>query len=338
MLAAPDKFRGTATAPEVAEAIVAAAHASGGRGTAVPLADGGEGTLDAFGGPNQWTEVTGPLGLPVRAGWRLGDDGLAVIEMATASGLLLAGGREGNEPWSATSRGTGELILEATDRGARRVLVGLGGSATTDGGLGALTALVDDPRWDPLSSADHPELVVCCDVQTLFLDAAAVFAPQKGADPAMVKALRRRLLDTARRYLEQYDVEVTGLPGAGAAGGLAGALAVLGGRLTPGFDLIAEAVGLDEAMSRCDLVVTGEGQLDAGSFDGKVVGGVVGRARDHGLPVLAVVGHSTAPAPTQDRLTIVSLVESFGRDLAMSDTAHCVRIAVQEHILGQADA
>lgn len=334
VLAAPDKFRGTASAPVVAEAIVAGVRAAGGHGAALPLADGGEGTLDAFGGPNRWTLVTGPLGDPVRAAWRMTDTGTAVIEMALASGLALAGGSDGNDPWAATSRGTGELILEATNLGASRVLVGLGGSATTDGGIGAFEALLADPRWHPRDPARHPELVVCCDVQTHFLDAAAVFAPQKGADRPLVEALQRRLVDTAGRYREQYGIDITETAGTGAAGGLAGGLAVLGGRLTPGFDVIAEAVGLDAALARCDLVVTGEGQLDEGSFKGKVVGGVVARARDRGIPVVAVVGTSTLAAPGQKGLLdVLSLAERFGVEEAMTRTVACVRLAVEEHLI-----
>ncbi len=332
VLAAPDKFRGTATAPEVAAAIAAAVVDIGGTARRLPLADGGEGTLDALGGPNRWTTVTGPLGAPLRAGWRITDAGDAVIEMAVASGLLAAGGADGNDPWSATTRGTGELIAAATDAGARRIVVGLGGSATTDGGFGALEVLRAHPRWGP-HLRDRPELVACCDVNTPFVSAAEIFGPQKGADPAMVARLRRRLVDLAVRYRAEFGVDVTTLPGAGAAGGLAGGLAALGGRLQPGFELIARVAGLDEALAAADVVVTGEGQLDEGSFDGKVVGGVVAHALAHGVPVIAVVGHRTDASRSvverdHPQLTVLSLVELCGRAAALTDTAASVRRVV----------
>ena len=146
------------------------------------MSDGGEGLLDVFGGGNRTTVVTGPLGSPVEAAWRI-DRRTAVIEMARASGLVLAGGAEGNDPLAATTRGTGELIAKAIEQGARTVLVGLGGSATTDGGLGAIEALGSPARLGPI------DLQVACDVRTRFVDAAAVFAPQKGATPAQVRLL-----------------------------------------------------------------------------------------------------------------------------------------------------
>src|SRR5690606_20289937 len=152
----------------------------------LPMADGGEGFLDVLGGANRTTTVTGPLGAPVEAGWRL-SKGLAVIEMAAASGLELVGGADENDPVAATTAGTGELIAEAVDAGARRVLVGLGGAATTDGGLGALQAIHPPQRMRGI------DLVVACDVRTRFVDAATVFGPQKGASSAQVELLRRRL-------------------------------------------------------------------------------------------------------------------------------------------------
>src|SRR5690606_17500378 len=148
-----------------------------------------------------------------------------VIEMAEASGLLLAGGRDGNDAVAASTAGTGELIVAALDAGARRIVVGVGGSATTDGGLAALRAL------HPLGRLKGVELLVACDVRTTFVDAAEVFAPQKGASPAQVALLRRRLERLAQVYLDEHGVDVTELAGAGAAGGLAGGLAAAGARL-----------------------------------------------------------------------------------------------------------
>ena len=187
LVAAPDKFRGTATAGEVAAAIVAGAGRAGWRGVALPMSDGGEGFLDALGGEIRDAVVTGPLGDPVKAEWRLIDGGTAVIEMARASGLALAGGAAGNDPVAATTAGTGELVLAAVEAGARRVLVGCGGSATTDGGAGAVEAIGSVQRLE------GAEIVVACDVGTLFADAARVFGPQKGAGPAAVEELSARL-------------------------------------------------------------------------------------------------------------------------------------------------
>ena len=332
VLAAPDKFRGTASAPEVAAAIAAGVGDAGGTCVAHPLADGGEGTVDAFGGADRWTEVTGPTGKPVRAGWRLTADGDAVLEMAAASGLVAAGGPRRNDPWGATTAGTGELILAATAAGARRIIVGLGGSATTDGGWGALDVLRRHPRWE--DPAERPELIVCCDVTTAFVDAAAVFGPQKGADRAMVARLADRLRSLQDRYRTEWGTDVGALTGAGAAGGLAGGLAVLGARLLPGFDLIAEITGLDAALAGVDLVVTGEGHLDAGSFDGKVVGGVVTRARKRGVPVVAVVGRWTRSDRDDPDLTVLELVSLVGADAAVGDTAASIRRVVAEHLSG----
>ncbi|WP_111766131.1 glycerate kinase [Nakamurella deserti] len=332
VLAAPDKFRGTATAPEAAAAIAAGVGDAGGSCVRHPLADGGEGTVDAFGGANRWSEVAGPAGRPVRAGWRLTDEGDAVLEMAAASGLVAAGGADRNDPWDATTAGTGELILAATAAGARRIIVGLGGSATTDGGWDALEVLRQHPRWqDP---ASRPELVVCCDVTTAFVDAAAVFGPQKGADPDTVSRLADRLRALQDRYRDEFGVDVSALPGAGAAGGLAGGLAVLGARLAPGFDLVADVTGFDTALSEADLVITGEGHLDAGSYDGKVVGGVLHRARGRGVPVVAVVGRQTRSDRDDEDLTVLELVSFVGADAAIGDTTASIRRVVAEYLAG----
>ena len=319
VVAAPDKFKGTATASEVAAAVAAAVTAGGGRCDQVPVADGGEGTLEALGGPNRTTTVDGPLGDPVEARWQL-RRGRAVIEMAEASGLQLVGGAEGNDAVAATTYGTGELIAAAVEGGARRIIVGVGGSATTDGGLGALRALYPPQRLKGV------ELLVACDVRLHFVDAAEVFAPQKGASPAQVELLRRRLESLADGYQRDYGVDVRDLEGGGAAGGLAGGLAAIGADLQSGFDVVADEVGLVDRLEGADLVVTGEGFLDAESFDGKVVGGVVDLAGELGVPVLAVVGEAFDGA--DGRVPTVSLVERFGRDRAMADTLACITEAV----------
>lgn len=323
VLAAPDKFRGTATAPEVAAAVARAAVASGARADEAPLADGGEGTLEALGGANRTTTVTGPLGDPVAAAWRL-DRRSAVIEMARASGLEVVGGPEGNDAVAASTYGTGELIAAAVERGAREIIVGVGGSATTDGGLGALRALEPAPR---LRGVD---LRVACDVRLPFVEAAEVFGPQKGASPAQVELLRRRLERLAQIFEEEYGVDVTDLPGSGAAGGLAGGLAAVGAHLEPGFDLVADAVDLDERLEGCDLVITGEGFVDEQSFDGKVVGGVVALAAEMGKPVLVVAGEVMDPLP--QHIEAVSLTERFGGERSRLDTLACIEEAVAERL------
>lgn len=323
VLAAPDKFRGTASAADVAAAVAIAARQAGWRCTEAPLADGGEGMLEALGGPNRSTLVTGPLGDPVEAGWRL-RRGVAVVEMAQAAGLALIGGPAANDPVAAATHGVGELISAAVDAGARRVIVGMGGSATTDGGLGALRAMY------PLQRYRAVELVVACDVRTTFLDAAEVFAPQKGASPNQVELLRRRLERLAQVYVEDYGVDVIELVGGGAAGGLAGGLAAAGAVLEPGFELIAEELELVDLVEGADLVVTGEGFLDEQSFDGKVVGGVIDLASELDVPVLAVVGQAFDGA--DERVPTISLVERFGEDRALTDTLACVIEAVSAHL------
>jgi glycerate 2-kinase len=322
VLAAPDKFRGSAGAADAAHAIATGATRVDWSCRELPLADGGEGTLDAFGGPNRVTTVTGPLGDPVEAAWRL-DDGLAVIEMARASGLSLAGGPEHNDPLAASTRGTGELIATALAIGARRIVVAVGGSATTDGGRGALEAL--DRR--PFGASDAT-VEVASDVQTLFTDAAPLFAPQKGASADEVVTLRRRLSDLADDYNASFGVDVTTLPGGGAAGGLAGGLAALGARIAPGFGLVAAAVGFDAALRDAEIVITGEGLLDRTSFAGKVVGGVVGRALAAGVSPAAIVGEARVPPPRE--LRVVQLVERYGADRSWADTLGCIADAAEE--------
>ena len=330
VVAAPDKFRGTADAAEVAAAIARAAEACGWTCDRAPVADGGEGTLEAVGGSVRRTRVRGPLGEAVEAEWRMlgarggarGGASTAVVEMAQAAGLAVAGGPEWNDPMRASTEGVGDLISAAVAARARRVIVAVGGSASTDGGLGCLSAL------EPHGRLAGVELVVACDVTTAFVDAAEEFAPQKGASGAQVALLRRRLERLAQLYLERYGVDVRTIPGSGAAGGLAGGLAALGASLVPGFDLVADTIELAERMQRADLVITGEGFLDEHSFAGKAVGGVAGLAEESGVPVLVVVGEAfdDSPVPT------VSLVERFGRERAFADAVGCIEEAVAEHL------
>jgi glycerate kinase len=264
----------------------------------------------------------GPLGDPVDAPWRL-RGGTAVIEMALASGLALLGGADGNDPIAATTHGTGELIANALDAGARRIIVGMGGSATTDGGLGALRAI-----WG-VGRLRGVELIAACDVRTTFVDAARVFAPQKGATPAQVALLTRRLARLVDVYRQDFGVDVAPLVSAGAAGGLAGGLAAGGAELVSGFDLVADELGLAERIDAADVVITGEGFLDEESFDGKVVGGVVSLAGQLGRPVLAVVGEVLDGVELPPGLRVVSLVEHSGRTAALQQTGPAIEEAVR---------
>jgi len=341
VLAAPDALKGTAPAQDVAGAVAAAAGDAGWACDACPLSDGGEGFAevvsvawerggaDAGGaseGPDfgRWIEttVTGPLGQPVVARWYLRRR-QAVIESATASGLPLAGGAAGNDPVAATTRGTGELIATAVAAGARRILMGVGGSATTDGGLGAVQAI------DEAGGLDGVDVIVACDVRTVFVDAARIFGPQKGASPDQIVVLRHRLEALAARYRAERGVDVSTLAGAGAAGGLAGGLAVLGARLVPGFDVVADAVSLADRLRRADLVVTGEGRLDASSWSGKVVGGVWALARRCAVPMLVVAG-TVGPGGSRPGLEILDLTARFGQERALAEPAFCVREVVGE--------
>lgn len=302
-VACPDKFRGTLTAPEAAEAMARGLRRAGFDDVrAVPLADGGEGTLDtllaAVGGSRRTATVTGPLGEPVVAEWAVLSGGVAVVEMARASGLALVAGR--NDALRATTRGTGELIAGAARSGCRRILVCVGGSATTDGGLGAVEAL----GW----SLKGLEVTVACDVATTFVDAAPVFAPQKGATEAQVELLTRRLERLAGQYEARTGVDVTALEGSGAAGGLAGGLAAIGAHLEPGFEVVANAVGLEDALAGATLVVTGEGRLDPTSLEGKVVGGVLDWATELGVPNRAVIAGQVSPE-VRDELAVRGPVE-----------------------------
>jgi len=304
----PDKFRGSLSAPDAAAAIASGLRRSGFDDVReLPLADGGEGTLDALlaslGGSRRLTRVTGPLGEATEAEYAVLSDGTAVVEMARASGLALVAGR--NDALRASTRGTGELIAAAARAGCRRIIVGVGGSATSDGGLAAVEAL----GW----TLPRVEVVVACDVTTTFLDAARVYGPQKGATDAQIALLSRRLHTIAETYRDRLGIDVTELEHGGAAGGLAGGLAAIGAHLEPGFDVIADAVGLDDALDDAGLVVTGEGRLDTTSLTGKVVGGVLERADDLQITARAVIcGAADAEvraALEAKGVTVLTLVE-----------------------------
>jgi glycerate kinase len=317
LVAAFDKFKGTASARSLTHAAVRAAESCGWTALGVPLADGGEGSLDCVGGANRWVDTTDALGGPVRAGWRL-DGSDAFIEMAEAAGLARIGGADANDPIAASTRGVGELIRSALDEDASTVVVFLGGSATVDGGIGAVEVIASHPR---ISDVD---LIAATDVTERFLEAPSVFGPQKGADETQVAHLTDRLEATAAFYADRFGVDVRDVAGGGAAGGLGGGLVALGGRVVPGFDVVAAAVGLDPALVDADLVVTGEGRLDAASFHGKVVGSVWARARDHGTPVVAIVGSCERDFEPPAGLSIACLSERFGSAASLADAPRLV--------------
>jgi glycerate kinase len=283
ILVAPDSFKGTLSATEVAEAVGRGLKEAGREVDLCPIADGGEGILEALlpaiEGELHTAKVSDPLGRPIEARFALGH-GVAVVETAAASGLGLVAEAE-RDAVAASTAGTGELIIAAIEAGARTVYVGVGGSATTDGGAGAVRAIRDG------GGLGDSRLVVLCDVRTPFEDAARVFAPQKGASRDDVKRLTRRLSDQARRL----ERDPRGVPMTGAAGGLSGGLwAALGAELVPGASFVLDALDFDRRMRASRAVITGEGKLDQQSLAGKAVSEVATRARQSGVPCYAVVG------------------------------------------------
>lgn len=318
---APDKFKGSLSAPQVVEAVARGVRAASPSTEilGIPMADGGEGLVDALataaGGTMRHVRVMGPLGEPVDARFLLAEDGTAVAEMASAAGLVLVP-KDRRDPGKATTRGVGELLRAIAETGANRIILGIGGSATNDGGSGMAQALgyrLLDERGqdiapggfgletlDRIEPGDGPnvlkgvEVSVACDVTNPLCGptgASAVYGPQKGATPEMVARLDcglRRLADVISRDLH---VEIAEVPGAGAAGGLGGGLmAFVGGRLKPGIDLVIDAVKLGDKLRGADLCITGEGSLDAQSAYGKTAIGVARLAKSMGVPTFALVG------------------------------------------------
>lgn len=254
------------------------------------VADGGEGTVDALvetlGGHLEWAEVSDPLGRPVKAAYGIAGD-LAIIESAAACGLTLLTKEERN-PLITTTKGLGELILAAIDHGCRRFLVGLGGSATNDGGMGMISA------DGFLEGARGLSFTVACDVDTPYIGAhgaSRVFGPQKGASEEDVEILEERLRGYALKILKDTGIDVSDMAGAGAAGGLGGAFrAYLGAELKRGVDLVLDQIGFDSIIDGADLVITGEGCSDYQTLKGKTAAGVLERAKRKGIPVMLVSG------------------------------------------------
>lgn len=322
IIAAPDSFKGSMSAIETAEAIERGVKSVVPDANVIqlPLADGGEGFVDtivhAAGGTKVELSVSDPLGRNIPSFFGLIDDGqTAVIEMAAASGLPLLQSFE-RDPLKASTYGTGELIVAALDHGCKRVLVGLGGSATNDGGIGMAQALgyefyaEEDKRIEPFTSdwltltridpsaADkrlqEVDIRAACDVETVLFGkngASRIFGPQKGANPAQVEKLDRALERLSLRLLTDLNIDVRSLKGGGAAGGLgAGMKAFCGASLVPGAELVLDAIGFDQQLEGCDLVITGEGQTDAQSVLGKVPQAVSSRAKQKGIPTICVSG------------------------------------------------
>ena len=310
VLVAPDSFKGTYSAVEVADAVASGLERGGSTADRCPVADGGEGTAAvvaaALGGAVVRVPVRGPLGQRVEAELALleGEGRRALLDMAAASGLALLTEDE-RDPWTATTYGTGELIRAAVEAGAREVLVGVGGSATVDGGRGALAAIAD------AGGLDGADVVVLCDVQTPWERCAEIYGPQKGADPEMVGRLAQRLED----YAAELPRDPRGRALTGAAGGLAGGLwAGLSARLEPGAPYVLDAVGFDDRLRDARAVVVGEGRLDAQSAMGKIVGEICSRARAAGVPAHAVVGRGELDASSARELGLASVTEATDLD------------------------
>lgn len=340
IILAPDSFKGSLTAGEASAAMARGVKKvfPEARAIEMPLSDGGEGLLPvltgATGGSISSLVVTGPTGKPVESSWGLlGDKKTAVIEMAAASGLMLVDKNEMN-PLHTTTFGTGELIKKALDYGCSRLIIGVGGSATNDGGSGMAEALgvkFFDKASDRLPSGGGSleqleriditgldqrlsavEVIVACDVDNLLTGpdgAAHVYGPQKGASPEMVEVLDRSLKHYAEIIKKQLGKDIAAVPGSGAAGGLgAGLMVFLDARLSSGIELVMDTVDIDRHLPSTDLVITGEGNLDAQSVYGKVPVGVARRAGKYGIPVIALVGNVTAQ---RDRLYKEGLAAIF---------------------------
>jgi glycerate 2-kinase len=306
VLAAPDSFKGTFAAPAVAAAIGRGLERAGFPPPDLcPVADGGEGTMAALlttlGGETAGAEVSDPLGRPVRAGFALVEDGgTAIVEVAEASGLARVA-REERDAEAASSAGTGELVAAAVEAGAQVVLVAAGGSATTDGGAGAIAALGE------AGGLRGARLVVLCDVRTPFERAPAVFGPQKGADDEAVARLERRL----DAFAATLPRDPRGRPMTGAAGGLAGGLwAAFGARLEPGAPFVLDVLGFDARLREAGAVIVGEGRLDATTLQGKIAGEIAVRARQGGVPCHAVCGQNALAPFDQRILDIQRVVEA----------------------------
>ncbi len=346
IVVASDKWKGSLTAPEACAAMAAGLRTVFPEAEIVerPIADGGDGTAAAVfracGGKWLTAVVSGPFGQPVEAGYALLPDGTAVIEMAAAAGIVLAGGRL--DPWQATTRGVGELMRHAAEAGAARVIVGLGGSATNDAGVGMARALgwtfAGSSNWPrdgaALTAVERPrpgwtlETLAACDVTNPLLGergCTRVFGPQKG-----VQEVDFPVFDAALgRLASFFPDELSEVPGAGAAGGLGfGLLAFCGAKIVSGFGIVAELMHLEREIEGADLVVTGEGSLDAQTLDGKGPHGVARLARQAGKRVVGIGGRVTDEARPAFDLTLAATPAGLPLPEAMARAAELVQAAV----------
>ncbi len=350
IIAAPDSFKGSAGSVAICDIIEkAASNEKGVRVVKIPLADGGEGTVEAYiaatGGEKVKCIVTGPDFDLVEAFYGILPDGTAVIEMAQASGLSLT---RIKNPLHTTTLGTGELIRDALDRGCRRFIIGIGGSATNDGGIGmagVIGALFLDENGksvEPtgaglgkitevdLENIDYrimdSEILVACDVNNPLLGemgAAYIYGPQKGADADTIKRLDGNLGSFAAVVEKSTGKRLENIPGAGAAGGLGyGLMAFLGARLESGIDLILEAARFDENLKEADLVITGEGKLDKQSLMGKAVSGIASRCVKNNVPVVALAGTVSV---SREQLKKSGVTAAFSIQMESTDLETAIR-------------
>jgi glycerate 2-kinase len=322
VLVAPDGFKGTFRATEVAGAIGRGLEAAGLRPPDLcPVADGGHGTMEvlltALGGETAAATVHDPLGREIEAAFALIEGGgTAIVEMARASGLALLE-REELDAEAASTRGTGELALAALEAGAQLVLVACGGSATTDGGRGAIEAIEEG------GGLRGARVVCLCDVRVPFERAAEVFGPQKGADPATVKRLTKRLNDLATTLPR----DPRGKPMTGCAGGLSGGLwAQYGATLAPGAAFVLEALSFDERMRAARAVIVGEGRIDEQTLQGKIAGEIATRARQAGVPCFAIVGSNGLDPFGARMLDLQRVIEATDLDAIAAAAASLVDV------------
>jgi glycerate kinase len=358
ILIAPDKFKGSISAAAAAQAIADGLREGGFNAESIlaPIADGGEGFAEAMGVAlgAKWIELMAqdPIGRDVlcRYAW-VESQKLAIIEMAEASGLWRLKPEE-RDPLRANTYGTGQLMRDAIERGAKKILVGLGGSATTDGGVGMAAALgydiltSDNDDLDPTPGnlialvrienanvIEMPEIIAACDVQNPLLGergTARVFAPQKGADAKAITHLEASLAQLAEVVTESLGCDHKDAPGAGAAGGIGyGLMSFCGAKVQSGFDLLAETIGLEAKIKGADLVITGEGRLDAQTLEGKGPAGVAQLARKHGKPVLAFGGGIDADAENLFDATVPIIDQPLPLDEAMRRGAELLQRAAR---------
>lgn len=373
IVVASDSFKGSLSSLEVAEAAAEGIHEvlSECEVVKVDVADGGEGTMDALcrilGGRKIWLEALDPLGRPVRAPYVILDDGrTAVMEMAVASGLTLLQLSERN-PLITSTYGTGQLIADALSRGCRKFLVGIGGSATNDAGMGMMEALgarfydsdgnilhgcgeslekVEAIRLEGLCEGlSEAEFIVACDVEAPLYGpqgAAFVFAPQKGASPEVVERLDKGLKHFSDVLIRVLGTDVSNLKGAGAAGGLGGGfVAFLPARLERGIEMVLDAIHFDDIIEGASLVITGEGRVDSQTLTGKTPFGVMLRSRRKGIPVVAIGGEVTLDAGLAVRAGFkgvyaitpagMPLQEAMLRDVAWANVRNSIRNIIEDH-------